>query len=189
LRSSATVIRDVPSTLASPAWYGFGAIASAEFTDTMTISSPTANGTAGTAKFLFRVSGTASGSSASAGLYIKNLDTDQVVFDDAYLTGGDYICTSDPYDFVYGEPFAFMVSFAAFADISGPGAAASHADFSHTATFSGMEVFDALGGRVTDFTTSSASGTRYPVASIPEPGTLALLALGLASLCARKRSA
>ncbi len=56
------------------------------------------------------------------------------------------------------------------------------ADFSHTITLAGMQVYDANGNLATGWSVTSGSGTIYPV---PEPATMTIL--GLAALAALKR--
>jgi hypothetical protein len=65
-------------------------------------------------------------------------------------------------------------------------------DFAETAILTGIEVFDASGNPVSDFTVSSQSGTRYPLSSpvsgVPEAGTAALLSCGVASIAALRQT-
>lgn len=62
----------------------------------------------------------------------------------------------------------------------------SAADFGSTARLIGVDVFDAAGQRITDFTLTSASGTDYTVA-IPEPATGLLLLAGVGVLALGRR--
>lgn len=52
----------------------------------------------------------------------------------------------------------------------------------------GLDVFDAQGNRITDFTLTSASGTDY-LAPVPEPTSAVLLlaGMGLAGAMARRK--
>jgi hypothetical protein len=69
-------------------------------------------------------------------------------------------------------------------------------DFAHTADLVGIEVRDATGQLVSDFTLATESGATYgvagpgpgPGASVPLPATLWLLAMGAAALASGRRS-
>lgn len=66
----------------------------------------------------------------------------------------------------------------------------SMADFSHTVLWGGISsVKDANGQVVSQFSALSAtSGFDYAASAVPEPGTGALFALGLAAWCSRRRA-
>ena len=85
-----------------------------------------------------------------------------------------------------------QVGFVGLSGLSNPFTTAGRVDFAQTATLSAIEVFDATGNPVSDFTVSSQSGTHYPLSTpvstpavgVPEPGTAALLICGVTSLAA-----
>jgi len=85
-----------------------------------------------------------------------------------------------------------QVGFVGLSGLSNPFTTAGRVDFAQTATLSAIEVFDATGNPVSDFTVSSQSGTHYPLSTpvstpavgVPEPGTAGLLFCGAASLAA-----
>jgi hypothetical protein len=169
MQSHATVNRAAPSVLADPDWYLFGMIAGSRFEDTITLSSPGLEGTQGTATFIFEIDGTVrssrSGANATAGLFIKNVSLNQVLFNNSYLLpgGGRQEYVSLPFPITYGEPFSFLVTFSTFASLAGPEAGEIQAEFGDTARFSGMDVFDSENNRVTNFTITSESGAAYPI--------------------------
>ena len=81
-----------------------------------------------------------------------------------------------------------QIGFVGLSELSDAFTTGGTVDFAETATLSDIEVFDANGNPVSDFTVSSQSGTHYPLSSqvtgVPEPGTAALLLCGATSLAA-----
>jgi hypothetical protein len=65
----------------------------------------------------------------------------------------------------------------------------SSAKYGNTLTLAGMTVVDANGNEVHGWSVSSASGTNYPVGAVPEPATMASIALGIGVLLRRRKRA
>lgn len=63
----------------------------------------------------------------------------------------------------------------------------AHADFSHTALLTGVEVYDASGVLLRNAAISAESGTMYPLAAVPEASSAAMLLLGICTLGAWAR--
>ena len=184
----------------------------ADFQDTVTISSPTLNGTRGGISFRILVDG---GFSAAFPRPIHGRDMharwnyavilttpNQLI--GGFAVGGDTLFydgttltlqtgfseDSDFLPFIYGTPFTLegqmdldMRSFAGprqFSFIS--------LTLLHSADLNGIAgVEDSAGNPVTDYTISADSGADYtqpfvsaPVATVPEPASVTLLALGVA---------
>ena len=103
------------------------------------------------------------------------------------------IVTSSYYPVNGSTPQEFTVRFAT--DITGyiqrfeDGATiSSEMNFLATASIAGIEMIDAAGNPVFDWTVTSASGTIYPQA-VPEPASLAALGFGAFALLRRRRKA
>jgi hypothetical protein len=96
---------------------------------------------------------------------------------------------TNPLSLTYGTAFDFSFGLLAYA-MPRDGSASS--TFSSTALLTGIDVFDALGNPVNDFSILSESGTVYDASgvhlapSVPEPNTLALLATGMICLFGRE---
>ncbi|PZP29037.1 MAG: hypothetical protein DI603_17630 [Roseateles depolymerans] len=101
------------------------------------------------------------------------------------VSGGGFVDTLDillPFPIVFGQPWELTLGLAARAY------GESAAEFLSTARFVGLDVFDAQGNRITDFTLTSASGTDY-LAPVPEPASAVLLlaGIGLAGAMVRRK--
>lgn len=203
-----TTARSSSSTYAA-----FGT-STASFTDDFLFFSPELNGTAGTVKVQFTIDGTLSitttgtpnHSSASNSTYAQASYAFGVGIDASTTTATQrlrYDGTTSGTAFL-GVTQEFILPFT-FGDwtndvtlrITTAAAAASQgsfytsettADLSHTATWGGfVEVRDANGNLVTNYSFSSASGVNYAQA-VPEPGSASLLLLAAVSLLARRRA-
>jgi len=88
--------------------------------------------------------------------------------------------------FVWGVPWDLQVGLAAATSRN------ADASFLASAKLVDIQFFDAAHQRLNDFSLSSASGTDYLAAAVPEPASWALMALGVAWLgrrrCGRQRS-
>lgn len=101
-------------------------------------------------------------------------------------------------NFIFGEPLWLSLyldtgqtsSLTSTAD-GGEGWSTANVDFSLSLSWKGISgLWDANGQPVTDFTALNAQGVDYALAAaVPEPGTWALMALGLALLAAFARHA
>jgi hypothetical protein len=85
----------------------------------------------------------------------------------------------------------FELTFGVFA-YALPRAGSANSSFASTALLTGIDIFDASGRRIDNFTIVSGSGTVYgphgvQIAAVPEPTTTALLATGLAGMLAAWR--
>jgi hypothetical protein len=92
-------------------------------------------------------------------------------------------------DVVFGTPFDLTFGVFAYAL---PRAGSVNSSFASTALLTGIDIFDAAGRRIDDFSIVSGSGTLYgprgvQIAAVPEPTTTALLATGLAGMFAARR--
>jgi hypothetical protein len=73
-----------------------------------------------------------------------------------------------------------------------PRAGSASSSFASTAVLTGIDIFDAAGRQIEDFSIVSGSGTLYgprgvQIAAIPEPTTTGLLVTGLAGMFAARR--
>jgi hypothetical protein len=189
--------------------------AAALFTDSMTVPDAVRNGQAGSAVLHFSIDGSLAVSGGSAAFFanyekdggpIFTLMTASIqagtpsffpsgssgaagyVITPTSISGGGVFDTV-PLDVVFGTPFDLTFGVFAYALPRSGSAAGS---FASTALLTGIDIFDAAGRRIDDFTIVSGSGTLYgphglQVAAVPEPTTTALLAAGLAGMFATWR--
>ncbi|HEV7574614.1 MAG TPA: PEP-CTERM sorting domain-containing protein [Caldimonas sp.] len=92
-------------------------------------------------------------------------------------------------DVVFGTPFELTFGVFAYAI---PRLGSADSSFASTALLTGIDIFDAAGRPIDDFSIVSGSGTFYgangvQIAAVPEPTTAALLATGLAGMLAAWR--
>jgi hypothetical protein len=93
-------------------------------------------------------------------------------------------------EFIYGQPFLLRMNMEAYVDAQNlnqsPGTAEATLDFSHTAYWNGISSITDASGRPRNPTYWSQSGYDWRTA-VPEPATLAGLALGAVVLARRRR--
>ncbi len=176
--------------------YWFRTYAYGRFVETMLIDDPALTGQPGTVTFEISGTGTItrSGSGittmAPGSVYVKVIGASGYALQGTIgSTGLPFARTTNPIAFTYGVPFSFYVSLGANANLKGSEAGSSEIDMWHTATLSGMEVYDSLGAIVEDYTLETASGASYPYDSstVPEPASVVLGALGVLGLLAWNR--
>ena len=183
------------------------AFANATSIDQLTIDAAGLTGTTGTLEVSFNLDGSVS--SAGQALALAQVGVQWGANGPWGLEFGEWNNYTGPASvnvsvpFTYGTPFYLFyflgtavgtpVTFdgdgnAIFTEVSGSGSGS--VNFFHTLTLNGLQPFDAAGNPVTNAQFSSASGTRYSEEGVvPEPGTLALMGLGLAGALARIRRA
>jgi PEP-CTERM motif len=91
------------------------------------------------------------------------------------VSGSSIVSTLDflsPFPIVFGQAWDFKLGLATTAY------GEATASFLSTAQLVGLDVFDALGRPLADFTLTAASGTAY-IGAVPEPAALALWLMGL----------
>jgi len=184
--------------------------AAALFTESMTVPDAVRNGQAGSAVLHFSVDGSLAVSGGSAAFFanyqkdsgpIFTLMTASIqagtpsffpsgssgaagyVITPGSISGGGVFDTV-PLDLVFGTPFELTFGVFAYAL---PRVGSATSSFASTALLTGIDIFDAAGRPLDDFTIVSGSGTLYgphglQVAAVPEPTTAALLAAGLAGM-------
>jgi hypothetical protein len=184
-------------------------LAYAEMTDAMVVTSPFAAGV-GFLSINYALDGTIveSGNVNSSAEVLIGLDRDgsgSGVFPTnsrtAYTSSVSGRFTSSPQAFDWNVPFNLFLSlFAAVGNVAlGAGTPISGlapviglgvgtANFGSTLTIDSVSLFDDQMRPISAATLVAASGTNYKIASVPEPATLALIALGSAAVHLRRRS-
>jgi hypothetical protein len=189
------------------------ATASASFADSILFSDPAWNGLAGTARAYFRVSGSyfldsthpLTLATANLGVTWDAYKPDNTLVSNYYrnfvgrsngVNDGTLESVTRIHEaiipFTWGEAFIFQLAVgvgATASDVSSAGISVATGDMSHTLVWQGMDVFDpTTGGLASGFSTSSLSGTNWlEPASVPEPGSIALVGLGGIALCLTRR--
>jgi hypothetical protein len=189
--------------------------AAALFTESMTLADSARNGQPGSAMLHFSIDGSLAVSGGSAAFFANYQKDAGPIF--ALMTAsiqagtptffpstgsgaagytvtpnsisGGGVFDTVPLDVVFGAPFDLTFGVFAYAI---PRAGSASSSFASTALLTGIDVFDAAGRRIEDFTIVSGSGALYgphgvQVAAIPEPTTTALLATGLTGMFAAWR--
>jgi len=106
------------------------------------------------------------------------------------IHGGSSTYETDKLPFYFDQPLDIFfigqvwATLGSYGQFPGPRfySGEAHADFSHTAILSGIQAYDAGGNLLSNVTISAESGTPYAVTSVPEPGSAALLGVGLLTL-------
>jgi hypothetical protein len=168
----------------------FVAVGQAGFTDKLTFTGgsilPTHK-----VRYIYFISGQMSGTECVAAL-VTNIgaSSESVSFNSASGSQIAQYFTTNLYDvsgtFQQDVRTTFLSSFQTNTQFKIDGSTLTGAaNFSSTATLTGIEMFDASGNRVTNFTVTSESGTAY--STVPEPATFIACGLGIAGIL-RKRS-
>jgi hypothetical protein len=181
-RSTASLRSDLDS-------YEFATYMYGRFTDTMLIDKPGLTGLPGQVTFDITLTGsdvTSGSGTRIMGFWVRTLDGSYGYADIGPATRFTTY-TIDPIDFTYGQPFSFYIAVGARSTLRGVDPGVSIIDLSHTATLSGLDVYDDSINAVTNYTLTTASGASYPFMQVPEPATLLLCAGGLAFTLIRRR--
>jgi len=140
------------------------------------------------ARYLFHVDGTNSGYGVMADIAGHDesfFAVDPGFIDTVWATQAYDINGIDPQEIHVQFSNQFVVDTYNVADGSN---LVGYSDFSSTLTLAGIEVLDANGNQVTGWTLESESGTVYNgIGSVPEPGSMLVIAVGAIGFLARKR--
>ncbi len=170
----------------------FGTLGFAGFTDILTYGGSAMSGYK--ASYTFFIEGTATGSSLSVYVGAKIGDND-FEYLNADLSNRGQIAqyvTTQKYAIDGARRQAInVVSSSQFNPntFGESGFLSGEADFDSTATLSGVQLYDENDNPVGGFTLTSASGTGYPIAPVPEPASIGALGLGAIGLLRRRRKA
>jgi hypothetical protein len=175
--------------------------------DNLTIIDTTRTGGNGTATFNFVVEGSDAGINGSPGAYAipkvnyyfgpsSGAATGEVSIDlpTANTTLIQPVTVKMP--FVFGQSFEFegflesAIQFGCSGGSCTTFFAAGNVDFSHTSLLTGIQIVDANGSPVTNFSIESDSGTVYTATGVatPEPATVLMLSTGLFFVWRRSRA-
>lgn len=168
---------------------GVTAQAVAWFSDMVTLEGGD-NGTTGFLELSFALSGSSFGSGGEfeqAFAFMRFFGTGSPIT--VGTTGPTTVKVEVPLTF--GVETELRMFLSAFAESHiGPSSGTTftaNVDFLSTATLLGVQVLDANKNVLPDGQVTSASNLTYPALSVPEPGTLALLAAGLGAFIVRRR--
>lgn len=160
-----------------------GAVAFASFTDTLQFGGQLQAGYS--ARYFFHVDGTNSGTNALEYLSVNIAGNGETFYnfnpgtiDTIYATKAYLINGTTPQAISVTFSSQFSLSTDSVADGSN---VSGMANFSNTASLAGIQIVDSNGRPVSGVTYTAASGTAYPM-GVPEPGTWALLAIGMGLL-------
>jgi hypothetical protein len=157
-------------------------ISQAAYYDELTVSAPgEAVGSTGFVTLTLQVDGTTSVNGQASAGFITQVGTAAPISDIQYFQGNQTL--SDTIQIQFGDPFA--VEFVLGASTYPTGLLSGAADYSNTATLTGIQVLDSTSNPVSNPSFASASGLVYTVDGVaPEPASWLLLASGLAAVAA-----
>ncbi len=164
---------------------------SVQYWDDLTITSSTQpTGSTGILILTMQVNGSTTASGfANAGVMWQDSVGNSPPTPESFRFTGSTTLTL-PVTFHFGDPFAVDFELTPATDPS-PEFPSGTADYSHTASLTGMNVFDSAMNPVSNPTFGSAAGVQYSVNGVvPEPESMLLLGTALAALAAlgfRKR--
>ena len=165
----------------------------ASIQDTFTISSTALNGTLGYLAIPFAVTGTTTPSGqGSVAVFLSdpagvNTSSCPVPTTLGCFFQGSLSFTTPLLSFHYGTPFTLFWALGAvtYPSASTGGLLTGSADYSHTATFAGFELFDTQLHTVLNATITGSGGEQIAVVT-PEPGSILFMAAGMIALSIRR---